>query len=308
MKPSRSMQLARSLGRGAHLMFALVAGLSIVGVLSGCVSSEASSDKRSSTAVAVSVAQARREVLALSVNDGTLSDAVQKADVACLRAADITVNVPDNVMSRSSSGNLLGVLGIFNSIRQASTEGYAGYVQSGSSGSLGRGPAFNAKQFGTRDQLVTVRAPLGIVLTAPKNGCLASARALVYGSIDNFLMLEAVRPVLSERAPEPPKALGAAFEDYSNCMARAHVQTRGPQDTLALVQKKFASHRSATDEPSVQERAFAKVDAGCQLDAELLKQINATWLTANESWIASNKSWIHNAFRLRERVIAGTRK
>lgn len=230
-----------------------------------------------------------KAVLSAAVVDDRLRVAVDTVDNNCLR--DHGLHPPAVTPRRASTSvNLSGVIGVFDSVSDARANSYSRFV--GRAKLPGRPavvsePDYDRIEFGLDVKPVHFRASSSVNLSAVPSGCFGKSIEAVYGSMRNYLIVTSLQPVMAEQPVASEDLLVPIYSDYSSCMRRAGYVTASLRDTLSLVTSKYPSSNGAA--PG--ERSLAVADATCQQQVHLLERCNNAYLATNERWIASHFSY-----------------
>ncbi|MET8025099.1 hypothetical protein [Streptomyces avermitilis] len=210
-----------------------------------------------------------------------LHDLEEQAIAPCMAARGQRYTPQPRVASaRSEETNPYGLLGP----RKAAADGYGIvgeylYLRSSPppSGDDSRAPAWRRALTGTAKHRVSVRLPDGSRVEYFADGCVARARAEVYGA--DWDRTEPVVAALSTRvlaAVEKAPDYRAAIRRWSACMAEAGHPAADPQAPRARLNRRLA--KAAADPTSLralgrEEIRTATADARCQARAELAETI-----------------------------------
>jgi hypothetical protein len=157
----------------------------------------------------------------------------------------------------------------------------------------GRKRAFDLAANGASDSQVHVRMPDGAIASTSTSGCIAAARAQVYGSITTFLYLsffpQEIRTFDGAALQSPSVAAAASI--YSGCMKAAGYSVRYPHDAVASAASHWGT-RPSPEGPSRDEMVMAEQDARCQSRSHIFDAIIGSVLHASSAWRNAHRSLI----------------
>ncbi len=149
--------------------------------------------------------------------------------------------------------------------------------------------AFYRAKYGS-DAEVAVTTPDGVGVSANVDGCIAEGRAAVYGSVEDYLLIEYVPQGIRLESGRALKARGvtAAAREYSRLMADAGYRVANPGEARVLARQRFGS-RPLTGPASAEEKAMAVADARAQAESGVYEAITQASVVQASAWLASNE-------------------
>jgi hypothetical protein len=153
--------------------------------------------------------------------------------------------------------------------------------------------AYGYATFGKNSPTIGIRVG-GYLVKASTQGCLASAREAVAGSLKNYVLLTYVPQQPRTYIPqawEQPQAHRALMR-YKACLHSAGVSVKGfdgPDDLVALGSS--AQYREGeTQVPSSEERGLAVIDSRCRAQTHLYDQYRDAFVAAAAKWLVANRN------------------
>jgi hypothetical protein len=190
---------------------------------------------------------------------------------------------------------------------------------------------FFATLVGPQSAYVRVKGLDGRVVEVPTQGCSATARNAVYGSVENFVSLARFPAYLfhySDQIYADPR-FKSAQTAYASCMKSAGYDVRGPGEARDLAQARFgvsptvvgrnrvvtpsspptaAPSSSPNGTVSDEERAMAVTDATCQQSSGVYAAWDEAGFAAASSWINDHEGQILALEELQQKSIARAEK
>ena len=140
--------------------------------------------------------------------------------------------------------------------------------------------------------------PDGWQVSASTGGCVAQARAEVYGSVRGWLAAVFLPQDLNAESGEAgaDPRVGAVLTAYAGCMSRRGHDVTGPADAVDLARRRAAPGLP----PSAWEVALAADDAVCRAETGLVQAYLTVLGEKAGGWLAANADLVRDTARLIE--------
>ena len=257
--------------------------------------------------------------------DPIIDSARNRLISVCLNAAGFDVPEPAPAQGFPGSRfNVVGLLGLMGTPDEAAAMGYRGTVKDEMQ------PAFDefAKQFPPESQelygaarfgastapQITAKMQNGAVASVSGEGCHAEAEGELFGSpktsLDVTVMTNDVLMLANNETVAD--ALADAQVDYRRCMAGRGVEVpAGDTNAEKIAVTRNGVYRDPGVSPNSAERELARVDATCQIAADIDVRSQDAFFTSSADWIRTNSESIESlaaatrAAEVRAREIVG---
>jgi hypothetical protein len=243
--------------------------------------------------------QVREALQHMSVGAGPaeLTVATDTLIEQCMHDKGFTYTTSQPQPNMTGEGNLSGALGLLDEA-DADRNGY-GYVvvkwtpptTEATDAAASRTPEYNQALLGGADPASAPRAQIdGYPAAIPKEGCVADARARVYGSLEDYLRVTQLPLGLLQFSKEAGDDEGVreAAGRYSSCMeAAGYPDVKNLKDAGSLAKERFG--RPQESEPSPEERSMAVADARCQRSSGTKDALNDATLRVGGQWVKEHE-------------------
>lgn len=143
------------------------------------------------------------------------------------------------------------------------------------------------------------------IVGAKVEGCIAEANSELYGSVQNWLILDQYVPATIRSFADDAlssDAVEAATRSYVSCMDLAGFDTANPAVSAERASNLWGS-RTAEEEPSSEELLMAIADARCQAESRIFIEIDDEIVRIALPWVEDDWGVVSRAIGIREHAL-----